>query len=122
MNMDPLAFLDIFLGMTDAETILYHILTGLNVRQSELMPLGDLFQRGHSLAGHLKGLSLLDGTQCNCNIVILMDLYKVLHFSSPLSPPAKKPPLAFSCFWKIRNQCKCLQLFYKKLSRKSIKK
>ena len=59
MNVNPLSRLDIFLGKTDAEAVLYNLFSALYFPQRKLVALGDIFHKGHCGFCRLQYLSLI---------------------------------------------------------------
>ena len=79
VHMDPLAFLNLFFGVSDAESVFDHFAAFRDRLQRDLMALGNLLQRRHLRTADLQRFPFCDGTQRDRHIVFLIDPDDVLH-------------------------------------------
>ena len=79
MAVDPVAHMDGLGGVPDGKAVLHHGGPGGDIRQRQLVTLGDILPQGYGPGGGLHDLSGLQGLQRHGHVVIGMNLQNMTH-------------------------------------------
>ena len=83
MYMHPLSCCNVLLRIADPKTVFNHLGSGRNIADCHLVSRRDRFPGGNLLCSRQNGLPGCQFLQCHDNIIIFIDLDKILHESSP---------------------------------------
>jgi len=83
MYMHPLSGRNVFLRIADPEAVFNYLGSGRNVANCHLVSRRDRFLSGNLFRSRQNGLPGCQFLQCHDNIIIFIDLDKILHESSP---------------------------------------
>ena len=83
MGVNPSAYLNISLGISNSKAIFYNLIALLYRLDCKLMSLRNILNSCNLCACNIEGCTLADWLLGYCNIIILVNLDKILHVYLP---------------------------------------